>query len=257
VDNRAGGEYFRNWHRLRRFSGGLLNHNSSHTLDIINWMLGQRPVAVAAAGGIAHFGPRDWAGERCRDCRVAEICPEYFDISEGLLGELFSTAEEAGDSNTDRCVFNSDKDTVDHATVNIEYDGGAKATYGLCLFAPYNQRELGVMGASGKLEGREGDDSVRLTLRSGYGGGQGAGGRPASDELLEVGAVGGEAVSGGHGGGDIGLLDNCFDVLEGKSEPLADLEAGYWSAVLGLTAEESVARGGERLTIPEPSPATA
>ena len=251
VDNRAGGGYFRSWHRLRRFSGGLLNHKSGHTLDIINWMLGQRPVAVSATGGIAHYGPRDWAGQHCRDCAVAEICPEYVDISIGLMGELFAAADDSGDSKTDRCVYNSDKDTVDHATLNIEYDGGAKASYGLCLFAPYNQRELGVMGARGKLEGREGDDGVRLTLRSTYPQPRRDTGRPASDELLEVRAVGGEGVMGGHGGGDVGLLDDCFDALEGKRDPIADLEAGYWSAMLGVTAEESVARGGLRLEIGE------
>jgi hypothetical protein len=220
-------------------------------------MLGQRPVAVSATGGIAHYGPRNWAGQHCRDCGVAEICPEFFDISIGLMGELFATAEDSGDSKTDRCVYNSDKDTVDHATLNIEYDGGAKASYGLCLFAPYNQRELGVMGAQGKLEGREGDDSVRLTTRSAYARRQRESGRPASDGLLEVGAVGGEGVMGAHGGGDIGLLDDCFDALEGKRDPIADLEAGYWSAVLGVTAEESVARGGERLTIQDSPTAKA
>ncbi len=253
VDNRAGSGYFRSWRRLRKYSGGLLNHKRGHSLDILNWMLDGIPAAVSATGGIAHYGPRDWAGDYCSSCAVAEICPEYVDISQGLMGELFHGAAIRGDSKTDVCVYNSDKDTVDHASLNVEYRGGQRAFYGLCLFAPYNQRELGVMGAEGKLEGREGDDRVRLTLRA-SGRLRSAGGyrgQPGSDDYLLVDQPGGEGVAGGHGGGDVGLLDDCFAAFEGDRDPVADLEAGYWSAVLGIAAEESVVRGGERLTLAE------
>ena len=251
TDNRAGGGYFRSWHRLRRFSGGLLNHKSGHTFDIVNWMLGQNPVAVSGTGGIAFFGPRDWAGEYCHSCQAAEVCPEYFDVTEGLTGELFQESPLRPDSKSDICVFNSDKDTVDRAAVNVEYEGGALASYTLCLFAPYNQRELGVMGTHGKLEGREGDDRVRLTSRASYIHRTKLGQGIASlDELLPVGAAGGGLdVEGGHGGGDVGLLNDCFDALQGKRDPVAGLQAGYWSAVVGIMAEESVARGGQRLTL--------
>ncbi len=252
VDNRAGSGYFRSWRRLRKYSGGLLNHKSGHSLDILNWMLDGIPAAVSATGGIAHYGPRDWAGDYCSSCAVAEICPEYVDISQGLMGELFHGAAIRGDSKTDVCVYNSDKDTVDHASLNVEYQGGQRASYGLCLFAPYNQRELGVMGAEGKLEGREGDDRVRLTLRA-SGRLRSAGGyrgQPGSDDYLLVDQPGGEGVAGGHGG-DVGLLDDWIAAFEGDRDPVADLEAGYWSAVLGIAAEESVARGGERLTLAE------
>ena len=249
VDNRAGSGYFRSWRRLRKYSGGLLNHKSGHSLDILNWMLDGIPAAVSATGGIAHYGPRDWAGDYCSSCAVAEICPEYVDITQGLMGELFHGAAIRGDSKTDGCVYNSDKDTVDHASLNVEYQGGQRASYGLCLFAPYNQRELGVMGAEGKLEGREGDDRVRLTLRA-SGRLRSAGGyrgQPGSDDYLLVDQPGGEGVAGG----DVGLLDDCFAAFEGDRDPVADLEAGYWSAVLGIAAEESVARGGERPTLAE------
>ena len=47
----------------------------------------------------------------------------------------------------------------------------------------------------------------------------------------------------------MGLLDDCFAAFEDDRDPIADLEAGYWSAVLGVAAEESVVRGGERLTL--------
>ncbi|MCY4107558.1 MAG: Gfo/Idh/MocA family oxidoreductase [Chloroflexi bacterium] len=253
VDNRAGSGYFRSWHRLRQYSGGLLNHKSGHTLDILNWMLDGIPTAVSATGGVAHYGPRDWAGDYCSSCAAAGVCSEYIDFTQGLMGELFHGAEIRGDSKTDVCVYNSDKDTVDHASLNVEYQDGQRASYGLCLFAPYNQRELGVTGTEGKVEGREGEDRVRLTRRAPdrvrFAGGYR--GQPGSEEYLAVDQPGGEGVAGGHGGGDVGLLDDCFAAFEGQRDPVADLEAGYWSAVLGIAAEESVARGGQRLTLAE------
>lgn len=253
VDNRAGSGYFRSWHRLRKYSGGLLNHKSGHTLDVLNWMLDGIPTAVSATGGVAQYGPRDWAGDYCSSCAAAAVCPEYIDFTQGLMGELFHGAEIRGDSKTDVCVYNSDKDTVDHASLNVEYEDGQRASYGLCLFAPYNQREIGVTGTEGKVEGREGEDRVRLTRRAPdrvrFAGGYR--GQPGSEEYLPVNQPGGEGVAGGHGGGDVGLLDDSFAAFEGGRDPVAGLEAGYWSAVLGIAAEESVARGGQRLTLAE------
>jgi predicted dehydrogenase len=253
IDNRPGAVYFRTWMRLRRYTGGLLNHKSGHTFDILNWMLDQRPLAVSAMGGMAVYTPKAWAGEFCSTCRVQEICPEYYDVNEGRLAGLFSAADRQPDTRTDLCVFNSEKDTVDHATVAIEYDGGARASYALCLFAPYSQRQLGVLGTGGKVEGREGEDHVRLSERSSYGPRQEVSvSSPRHPERLAVTAVADTGgVGGGHGGGDVGLLNDCFAVLAGDRDPVADLTAGYWSAVLGIAAEESVARGGVRLSLAE------
>ncbi len=235
VDNRVGGSYFRRWHRLRRNSGGMLVHKSCHMFDAINWVLDRRPTAVAATGGLAVYTPKDWAGERCLTCDVKDTCPEYTDITAGTLGELYYRAEETSGYIADTCVFNSEKDTVDHAAAFIDYGGVARASYSLCLFASYTDRAYGVWGSDGKLEGMESSEGIRLTRAV-----------DGSDDVLPV-----ERRDGGHHGGDVGLLEDCFAALESGREPSAGLEAGYWAAVLGIAAEESVARGGERLELAE------
>ena len=235
IDNRVGGSYFRRWHRLRRNSGGLLVHKSCHALDAINWIFDRRPTAVAATGGVAVYSPKDWAGERCLTCDAKQTCPEYTDITQGEYAHLYYEAEATSGYIADTCVFNSEKDTVDHAAAYVEYETGPRASYSLCLFASYTGREFGVWGANGKLEGTETGHSLRLTR--------------AVEETVETRPV--ERREGGHGGGDVGLLEDCFSALASDKDPAAGLEAGYWAAVLGIAAEESVARGGERVTLAE------
>ena len=235
TDNRDGAGYFRRWHRLRANSGGLLVHKSCHALDIAGWMLGARPVSVSATGGVAVFTPKDWAGERCLTCDAADTCPEYVDITQGRLKELYFDAEATSGYIFDTCVFNSEKDTVDHASASIEYEGGKRVSYSLCLFASYTTREIGVWGEDGKVEGRDGQDAFRLTGR-----------RDDRDEERAV-----EVAHGGHGGGDTRLLADALSVFRGERDPVAGLDAAYWAAVLGIAAEESVARGGRRLTLAE------
>ena len=105
----------------------------------------------------------------------------------------------------------------------------------LGLVGSYTTREIGVWGEDGKVEGRDGQDAVRLTGR-----------REDRDEDRPV-----EVASGGHGGGDVRLLADALAVFRGERDPVAGLDAAYWAAVLGIAAEESVARGGRRLTLAE------
>jgi len=201
----------------------------------IERMLGARPVSVSATGGVAVFTPKDWAGERCLTCDAADTCPEYVDITQGRLKELYYDAEATSGYIFDTCVFNSEKDTVDHASASIEYEGGKRVSYSLCLFASYTTREIGVWGEDGKVEGRDGQDAFRFTGR-----------RDDRDEERTV-----EVARGGHGGGDTRLLADALAVFSGERDPVAGLDAAYWAAVLGIAAAESVARGGRRLTLSE------
>ena len=235
TDNRDGAGYFRRWHRLRANSGGLLVHKSTHAFDIVNWMLNARPVSVSATGGVAVFTPKDWAGSRCLTCDATDTCPEYVDIRRGRLKTLYYDAEATSGYIFDTCVFNSEKDTVDHASASIEYENGACASYNLCLFASYTEREIGIWGGNGKVEGRDAAGSYRLSGR-----------RDERDEIRKV-----ETPDGGHGGGDVRLLADALSVFSGERDPLAGLDAAYWSAVLGIAAETSVARGGTRLNLAE------
>lgn len=44
-----------NWRMYREYSGGVLAELSAHQIDVVNWMLGSKPVKVTGLGGINYW----------------------------------------------------------------------------------------------------------------------------------------------------------------------------------------------------------
>ena len=227
TDNRRGADYFRRWHRFREKSGGLFNHKSTHTLDIVNWIAGGSPTKVVATGGLGVFTPGKWQGERCLTCRHRRECPEYYDLTQEPLKSMYLEAESEDGYIRDVCVFTSEKTTVDHGSALVEYDNGVKASYNLALYAPVNTRQMMVFGDQGKLELDESSRTITLRL---------------SNNADEIEYKVGEQF-GGHGGGDAGLMREFIDCVRNKTQPLADAGPGALSCLVSLAAERSVQEG--------------
>jgi predicted dehydrogenase len=127
-----GWSYFRRWHRLHKNSGGLMVEKGCHSLDLINWFIGSNPVRVAAFGGLDKFTPDSEAGKNCSNCAKSESCDYYHDMKreiKGLAQNGINADWILGKSDTDLCVFNSDKDTFDNHTAIVEYENNCRATY--------------------------------------------------------------------------------------------------------------------------------
>jgi Oxidoreductase family, C-terminal alpha/beta domain len=56
LDASHGADYFRRWHRERRFSGALLVHKACHHFDLVNWWLASLPKTVYAVGSLSFYG---------------------------------------------------------------------------------------------------------------------------------------------------------------------------------------------------------
>lgn len=223
TDNRRGADYFRRWHRFREKSGGLFNHKSTHLLDIVNWIAEGTPTHVTALGGVTVFTPGQWQGERCLTCRFKKECPEYYDLTVEPLNTLYLQAEEVDGYIRDTCVFTSEKTTVDHGSALIEYSNGVKASYNLALYAPLDTRQVMVFGDGGKLELDEAER--RITVRPRH-----------SRDIVEYQI---SEDSGGHGGGDQGLIAEFLNCIRRKTKPLADAGTGALSCLVSLAAERS------------------
>ncbi len=69
-----------NW-RNREESSPMILAKCCHDLDILPWLLGQKPVRLASSGSLMHFKEENapaGAPPRCLDgCPVAETCPYY------------------------------------------------------------------------------------------------------------------------------------------------------------------------------------
>ncbi|HYE05628.1 MAG TPA: Gfo/Idh/MocA family oxidoreductase [Planctomycetota bacterium] len=236
-----GADYFRRWHRNLANSGGLLVHKSTHHFDTVNWLMDSTPTAVFARGSRRFYRPEtavelglSGRGERCLECPVKAKCPYPLDLqaSQGLR-EVYLENEGHDGYQRDRCIFSSEIDIPDSMSVAARFASGAYLTYSLQAFSPWEGFTLAIDGTRGRLEHRS-EDGVGATTRVLPLNG------PAQNPAVWVG-------EGQHGGADDPLIDSLF----GDERPAdrwgrhADERAGAWSALVGLTANASIAQGRE------------
>jgi predicted dehydrogenase len=258
LDTSHGADYFRRWHRSKSNSGGLMVHKATHHFDLVNWSLSAVPVSVFARGDRKFYTPEqaDRYGltdrsERCLDCRESGKCPFYLDLRsyEGLR-ELYLENEQYDGYFRDQCVFSDRIDIEDTMHLVVAYDSGATMSYSLNAFMPWEGMSISFSGSKGRLESvnREsvyisGDGSVPgeflaegTTLRL----------FPHFQPPRELEVWRGE---GGHGGGDVRLLDDIFspDPPEDKYMHAADHRAGAYSILTGIAANRSFETGKEIL----------
>jgi predicted dehydrogenase len=217
--------YMRRWHRQRANSGSFLLTKCSHDLDLLSWLTGSRPSAVASFGDNNFFLPDKQPAEYCSACPVRETCPYRFDG-----GFVYMTDEEKADPSKcgfDRCVYTPDKDIVDNQVCILEFANGVRATFALQLFHPRGGRSIAISGTEGFLSGWMEDHRVRVEFNDG---------RPPETHDLTA------EVAGGHGGGDARFVDEFVEAVRAGTEPVTDLLAGLASTVVGAAIEEARAR---------------
>ncbi len=254
LDTSHGADYFRRWHRNKANSGGLMVHKATHHFDLVNWWLSSVPTAVYASGHRHFYTPKQALryglvnrGERCLDCAEAGRCPFYLDLAENEhLKELYLDTEKYDGYYRDRCVFSDQIDIEDSMNVVVDYASGAKMSYSLNAFLPWEGYYIMFNGSKGRLEHymREtvyisGDGSIpgeimpegtTITVYPHF----------ASPYPVEV-----WEGKGSHGGGDILLLEDVL-LPEKKADKYmraADQRSGAYSILTGVAANKSMATG--------------
>jgi predicted dehydrogenase len=195
-----------NWRREDE-TGPMLLAKCCHDIDWLSFLIGRRCTAVSSFGNLRHLRPEqrpDGAGERCVECAIEPGCAFsarklYLGMAErgetGWPVEVVAwppTPENVEralrEGRYGRCVWACDNDVVDHQVVNLEYDGGATASFTMTAFTRMRPRETRIFGTRGELYGdgyaiRVYDFLTRETTE-----------HPVGD------------VSGGHDGGDDGVI---------------------------------------------------
>jgi len=249
-----GADYFRRWHRNKENSGGLMVHKATHHFDLINWWLSAIPVSVFAAGHRKFYTPKTAErygltnrAERCLDCPEKEKCKFYLDMrSIGILKELYLDNEKYDGYERDRCVFSDKIDIEDCMNVIVCYDNGAKMSYSLNAFMPWEGYIVNFNGSKGRLEHKcmesvyiSGDGKVPGETLA-----EGTTTRifPHFKDGYSVDIWKGE---GGHGGGDPRLLDDLFasEASADKYLRAADQRSGAYSILTGVAANKSMTSG--------------
>ena len=253
LDTRHGADYYRRWHRNKANSGGLMVHKATHHFDLVNWWLSTIPTSVFASGQRSFYTPQTAdrygltrRGERCYGCPESQRCPFFLDISVGGLRAMYLDPEQYDGYYRDRCVFSPRIDIEDNMNVIVNYASGAKLSYSLNSFRPWEGYLVSLNGTRGRLEHKcqetvyvSGDgtvpgalkpDGTTINVYPHF--------KPAyAVEIWEA--------FGGHGGGDSLMLEDIFDPSPEPDKYMraADQRSGAYSILTGAAANLSMATG--------------
>ncbi len=268
LDTRHGADYFRRWHRDKRNSGGLMVHKATHHFDLVNWWLDTQPETVFAFGDLKFYG-RENAEERgdyrpytrAHGSEPARDDPYALHLAGSPhLAGLYLDAEHEDAYHRDQNVFGDGISIEDDMAVLVRYTGGATMSYHLTAYSPWEGLRVMLNGTKGRLEldveensyvsGAKDDFNMpglrdlepltprerpEIVLRPLWG-------KPLVVPIPEG--------KGGHGGGDVRLLEDLFR-RERPADPLgraAGHRDGALAALTGIAANQSL-RTGRPVTV--------
>ena len=216
-----GASYMRRWHRKIANSGGFVLAKCSHDIDIISTIANSQARRVAAFGSLDHFTTDKLKYNHCSECPDQE-CPYRF------KGEFVRMNEQEkanpSEKHFDLCVYNDDKDVVDHEVLIIDFANGIKANFSLNLFSGVSKRVIDVCGTKAILHADTSEECIKITYSDGK-----------DPEIIECKADN----DSGHGGSDQRFLDDFVDCILNERPSTVDFNAGLASTVIGNAAEES------------------
>jgi predicted dehydrogenase len=254
LDTRHGADYFRRWHRDKANSGGLMVHKSTHHFDLVNWWLDSSPQTVFGLGNLSFYGKAN--AEKRGDFRpyvratgnpAAESDPFALNLKDGgSLEQLYLNAEEEDGYLRDQNVFGEGISIEDTMNLVVRYDNGAQLSYSLTAYSPWEGYRISFNGTRGRIELEELENSYVSAGNSHISDGLSHSQRltvfphwekPWHAEIPEA--------VGGHGGGDLLLLNDLFGQCIEK-DPLGRAAGhldGARSILTGIAANESFATG--------------
>lgn len=234
-----------NWRRASDSSSMLLA-KSCHDIDWLQFVVGRPITKVASFGGLKHFRPEDapvGATERCLDCPLQDTCaysasrlylapdasPEVWPASVLTADHTRAGVERAlREGPYGRCVYHCDNDVVDHQVVALEFAGGASGTFTMTGFTDRASRQTRLFGTQGMIE----SDGRTLRICDFRAGG-------TWREIDTSAAL--DVTSGGHDGGDDGLMDAFVAAVAAGDQSLVSSDAlsSESSHLAVFAAEES------------------
>lgn len=209
--------YFHDWYRDESKAHGLFLQKATHDIDVINYLVGEKPVKVCAMKSKQIFKGNMPAGLRCSECDRTEECME----------STYNIEKTRNDTpRSDYCCYAVDTGNEDSGSMIVRYESGMHAIYAQNFFARKKAARRGarLYGYKGTLEYDFTKDEIKVYDHM-------------SDRVTEIRF---HTPADGHGGGDQVLIQNFIDLIRGKArESIAPLSAGIESAKVCLAAKAS------------------
>ena len=235
-----------NW-RNSNESSPMILQKSCHDMDILAWLIGKKCKKVHSFGTLSYFTKEnapEGSTERCTDgCPHLDTCPFnaikiYFDDKENDWFRTTCTklAHPTDDdvmksiTTTDygKCVFKCPNNVVDHQVVNLEFEDDIFASFTMSAFSK-GTRTIKIGGTKGVIEASMGDPIIRIHHFLGK-----------EDREVDLNSASADNITGGHGGGDVGILYALKDLIEGvPNESVCDIGESCDNHMIAFAAEES------------------
>lgn len=214
-----GSVYYHSWYRDPRETGGLFLQKTTHDIDYINFLTGERPVSVCARTTKLYYKGDRPAGLHCPDCPDYHTCPESSYVVKNVLKE---------DVQGDACCFAVDTGNEDGASAIFTTESGMLISYNQNFTVKKNAARRGcrLIGTRGSAE----FDFYTARIRR--------------DDYLSPQTVEHQFTfpAGAHFGGDERLALDFLDVMDGKPAR-SHLGAGLESAAACLAAKQADLEG--------------
>jgi hypothetical protein len=252
--------YVRGSWRRRDESAPIILTKSSHDMDIIAWLMAEdRPAFVSSFGSLEYFTEQnapEEAAERCVDCPLQDRCLYsatrfYVHPEPGWPYDVPAPGAPAHDAIEarrqaiatgpyGRCVWKSDNDVCDNQTVNIQFESGIHANFGLYALTADNTRRISVLMDEAELQGDLSQGHLAVHHFTGR-----------RDRIRKE-EVPLPRVEDHHGGGDLALLQTLHEhlVRGDHAEVVTSLRSSLVSHALAFMADDSRRQGGAPLPVP-------
>ena len=127
------------------------------------------------------------------------------------------------------CVFHANNDVNDHQIVNMEFEDGETVSLNVNAFN-IGGRYIRIYGTKGELYAHMSDDFITVSTYE-----------DMKTEKVPVRAAD-EMITGGHGGGDEGIIRDLYDYLTGdyRGFSVADIHISVANHMIGFAAQESL-----------------
>ncbi|MCD6336493.1 MAG: Gfo/Idh/MocA family oxidoreductase [Candidatus Latescibacteria bacterium] len=134
-----GAVYYEDWYRNYDQVGGLFLQKATHDLDVIHYLLGQRPRWISAMKAQRVYGGDKPFDLKCMDCEEQETCMES---PFNLFYKRFE-GDRVRQKDGKMCLFSEGIQNEDLGNCLIEYESGAQLSYTQNFFARYEAARRG------------------------------------------------------------------------------------------------------------------
>ena len=229
-----------NWRNSKKSSPMILA-KSCHDMDILHWLAGAPCESLSSNGALHYFteaNAPDGAPRRCLDgCPHTGCCPYYAPkiyLADNWMANMISgdlsmegRLEALKTGPYGKCVFHCDNDVVDHQTVTMRFTNGVKANFTMSAFTAQTHRSITLFGTTGEICGDMEANTICLSEFA-----------TGNSGLIQPGKV-----TGGHSGGDTGLLTGFVNLVRSSSLDAADtrnmIRNSFESHYMAFAAEQS------------------